>query len=100
MSKGVGARTWRCVKEQQAVRKDGVGRTCLWECGVAGNAEAREGRCQLQVSEPSALTFAQAAGARLAHAKGSESIRALHGPWEVGRVTLIMFIFWSKKLSP
>ena len=39
-------------------------------------------------------------GSRLANAKGSKSIRALHGSWEVGRVALIMFISWSKKLSP
>ena len=38
-------------------------------------------------------------GARLARAKGSKSIRASHGSWEVGRVALIRFISWSKKLS-
>ena len=77
-----------------------------WSEHACGNGELqgvlRQGRVGANSRPLSPLMshLPRLLGARLAHTKGSESIRASHGSWEVGRVTLIMFIFWSKKLSP
>lgn len=77
-----------------------------WREHACGNGELkgmlRQGRVGANSRPLSPLLshLPRLLGARLAHAKGSKSIRALHGSWEVGGVTLIMFIFWSKKLSP
>ena len=88
------------MKEQQAGRKDGVERACLWDEELQGMPREWRVGASSRALSPLLYRLPRLLGARLAKGEATKPIRALHGSWEVGRLALIMSIFLSKKLSP